>query len=192
MPQRKSKLMRKHTNLSAMVRLMGNHVAHHLHTNRPRLSPTIPPKYLNPPTLPKRLSKHLPTSSRTLRQPHPHLLRRAVRPIEQHRNLQMRSRKPHPLAANIVHMRKDRSNAANVTGRFRPPRTRVKMLNKTLVHPIISSKHPNCCWSNLSVNLMSTSSHGSCSSTHSTSRRSSHRSRRRTLLWNSKPLTPKL
>jgi hypothetical protein len=159
MPQRKSKLMRKHTNLPAMVRLMSNHVAKHLHANRPRLSPAISPKHLNP-TL-ERLSQHLPTSSRTLRQSNPRLRLRTVRTVQQRRNLQVRSRKPHPLATNIVHMRKDRRDSPNLTRRFRNPRTRVKMLDKTLVHTIISSKHPNRSPIKLSVNLISTSSHGS-------------------------------
>jgi hypothetical protein len=161
MRQRKSKLMREHTNLSAMVSLMSNHVTQHLHANRPGLCPTISSKAIDTPTTPECLTKHLLTPNRALRQSRTRLILRTVRAIQQRRNLQVRSRKPHPLAANIVHMRKDRRNAPNLTGRLRPPRARVKMLDKTLVHSIISSKHLNRSPIKLSVNLLL--AHGSAS-----------------------------
>ncbi len=135
---------------------MSNHVAQHLHPNRPRLSPTIPPKHLNPATTIERLRQHLPAPSRALRQPHPRLLLRTVRTIELSRNLQVRSRKPYPLSPNIVYMRKDRRNSPDLARRFSSPRVRIKTLNKNLVHPIISSKHPDRRSTNLSMNLLST------------------------------------
>jgi len=55
------------------------------------------------------------------------LLSRAVRAGKLTRNLQVRSGKPDPLAADIVHVREDRSNRAGLAGRFGSPGGRVKM-----------------------------------------------------------------
>ena len=57
----------------------------------------------------------------------------------------MRRRKPHPLAAHIVHVREDRRNAARVAGRvgcrwFSGPGGRVQMFDKHLVHAIVGGK----------------------------------------------------
>ena len=143
------------------MRLMSNHVAKHLHPNRPRLSPAVPPKHLNPaPTL-ERLRQHLFAASGTLRQSRTSLLHSAVRTVQLRRNLQMRSRKPHPLRPDIVHMRKNRRNGPSPTRRFGSPDSRVKMLDKNLVHTIIDSKHPHCRSAGFSVNLLLTSHHGS-------------------------------
>ena len=160
MRQRESQLMRKHTNLPPMVRLVSNHVAQHLHPNRPRLSPAIPLKHRDPPAIIETLSQHLPTPSRTLRQSRTSLRRSAVRTVKLRRNLQVRSRKPHPLGAHIVHMRKNSRNRPNPTGRFSSPDSRVKMLDKNLIHPIIDSKHLHCRSAELSVNPVLTRGHG--------------------------------
>jgi hypothetical protein len=40
-------------------------------------------------------------------------------------------------------MRKDRRNRAHIPQRLRPPNGRLQMLDKNLVHPLISRKHPN-------------------------------------------------
>ena len=69
------------------------------------------------------------------------LLKRAPRSVELCRNLQMRSRKPHPLTPDIVHVREDRRNRPNIARRFGFPHSRVKMFQKNLVHPIIDGKH---------------------------------------------------
>ncbi len=49
----------------------------------------------------------------------------------------MRSCKPDPLAADIVHAREDRRNGAGLAGRFGSPGSGVKMFDKNLVHAII-------------------------------------------------------
>ena len=78
----------------------------------------------------------------------------------------MRSCKPDPLAADIVHVREDRRNAAGLAGRFGCrrfgfPGGRVKMFDKNLVHAIIGGKDLDCGSAELSVNLVLTRGHGS-------------------------------
>src|ERR1700694_4969615 len=70
----------------------------------------------------------------------------------------MRSGKPDPLAADIVHVREDRRNGAGRhlavrAGRFGSPGGRVKMFDKHLVHAIIGGKALDCGSAKLSVNL---------------------------------------
>src|ERR1019366_8896538 len=96
------------------------------------------------------------------------LLRRAVRTVELSRNLQMRSGKPDPLAADIVHVAEDRRNAADVVFaggfagrfgcRFCCPGGGVKMFDKHLVDAIVGEKDLggrdlDCGSAELSVNL---------------------------------------
>src|SRR5271168_4994490 len=99
--QSESELMREHTHLPAMVRFVRNHVAQHFHANRPRCSPAVSAKCRDAPATAERFSEHLPAASAALRQSRTSLLRRAARAVEPSRNLHVRSRKPHPLAANI-------------------------------------------------------------------------------------------
>ena len=90
----------------------------------------------------------------------------------------MRSGKPDPLAADIVHVREDRRNGADLVfaGRFGSPGGRVKMFDKNLVHALIGGKDLDCgsaelrvdklrvnelCMNLSSVNLLLTRGHGS-------------------------------
>jgi hypothetical protein len=153
--------MRKHTHLPAMVRLVSNHVAKHLHTNRPRRSPAISPKPLDTaPIISERLREHLPAASCALGQCSASLLRRAASTVEQQWNLQVRRSKPDPLGADIVHMRENRRNRAHLSRRCGPPRSRIQMFDKVLVHAVIGSKHLHRGSTDLSVNLVSTRGHG--------------------------------
>ena len=161
--------MREHTNLPAMVGLVSNHVAQHLRANRPGPSPAVSAKHLDASTTAERITKHLPTASGALGQPRTNLLRRTVRAVQQQWDLQVRSRKPDPFAADIVHVREDRRNAADVAGRLGSPCSRVKVFDKSLVHPIIGSKDLDCSPTELIVNLVLARGHGSCSSTYPTS-----------------------
>src|SRR6266700_2477599 len=152
--QRESELMREHTHLPAMVGFVRKHVAQHFRANRPRPSPAVSAKSLDAaPTTAERFREHLRAASGALGQSRTGLLRRAVRAVELCWNLQMRSCKPDPLAADIVHVREDRCNSAGVVfsgvfaGRFGcrrsgSPGGRVKMFNKNLVHAIIGEKDP--------------------------------------------------
>src|ERR1035441_7967194 len=157
--QRESHLMRKHTDLSAMVSFVGQHVAQHFHAHRPRPRPAIPPKLFDA-AVAQRFRQHLRAARRALRQSHTRLLRRAVRAVELSWNLKVRSGKPHPLGAGIVHMREDRRNGARLPGRFRFPRGRVKMFDKNLVHPLVGSKYPDRRPAELCLNLRLTRGHG--------------------------------
>jgi hypothetical protein len=154
--------MREHTYLPAMVRFVRKHVAQHFHANRPRRSPAISAKLLDAtPTAAERFSEHLRAASGALGQSRTSLLRRAVRAIKLWWNLQVRSGKPDPLRADIVHVREDRRNRADVAGRFGSPGGRVKMFDKDLVYAIVGSKDLDSGSVELSVNLVLTCRHGS-------------------------------
>jgi hypothetical protein len=86
----------------------------------------------------------------------------------------MRSRKPDPLAADIVHVREDRGDGTGVAGRFGFPGCGVEMFDQHLVHALIGSKDLDCGSPGLSVNLgltmdVLTRGHGSLSLTYDTS-----------------------
>ena len=169
--------MREHTHLPAMVGFVRKHVAQHFRANRPRPSPAVSAKLLDAaPTAAERFSKHLRAARGALGQSRTGLLRRAARAIELSWNLQVRSRKPDPLAADIVHVREDRRNAADLAGRFGPPCGRIKMLDKNLVDAIIGGKDLDCGSAQLRVhqlrvNLMLTHGHASPSSARNRARR---------------------
>src|SRR6266566_899448 len=162
--QRESELMREHTHLPAMVGFVRKHVAEHFHANRPRPSPAVPAKLLDAAfvlTTAERFREHLRAASGALGQSRTGLLRRAVRAVKLCWNLQMRSCKPDPLAADIVHVREDRGDGpgACLAGRFGSPGGRVKMFDKNLVHAIIGGKNLDCGSAELSLNLGLTRGH---------------------------------
>ena len=166
--------MREHTHLPAMVGFVRKHVAQHFRANRPRPSPAVSQKLLDAAfvlttvlTIAERFSEHLRAASRALGQSRAGLPWRAVRAVELSWNFQMRSCKPHPFAADIVHVREDRGDGAGRhlagrAGRFgcrrlgsqsRSPRGRVKMFDKHLVHALVGGKDLDRGSSQLSVNL---------------------------------------
>ena len=158
--------MREHTHLSAMVGFVSKHVTQHLQANRPRWSPAVSVKLLDAaPRTSERFSEHLRAASGALSQSRLGLLGRAMRAVELWWNLQVRSCKPDPLGADIVHVREDRHNGANLAGWFGSPGGRVKMFDKKLVHAIIGGKDLDCGSAGLSANLALTRGHGSYSST---------------------------
>src|SRR5712691_1019043 len=167
--QRESELMREHTHLPAMMGFVRKHVAQHFQANRPRPGPAVSQKLLDAAfvlttalTTAERFREHLRAASGALGQSHAGLLRRAVRAVELCWNLQMRSCKPDPLAADIVHVREDRRNGtgAGLAGRFGSPTGRAKMFDENLVHAIIGGKDLDCGSAELSVNLGLTRGHG--------------------------------
>ena len=146
--------MREHAHLPAMVGFVRKHVAQHFQANRPRPSPAVSAKLLDAAsTTAERFSEHLRAASGALRQSRTGLLRRAVRAVELSWNLQVRSGKPDPLGADIVHVREDRRNGADLAGRFGAPGSRVKMFDKHLVHAIIGGKDLDCGSAQFRVNL---------------------------------------
>ena len=153
--------MREHTHLPAMVGFVRKHVAQHFQANRPRPSPAVSAKLLDAaPTTAERFSEHLRAASGALGQSRTGLLRRAVRAVELWWNLQVRSCKPDPLGADIVHVREDGRNGADVAGRFGSPGCGVQMLDKNLVHAIVGGKDPDRRSAELRVNLVWTRGHG--------------------------------
>src|SRR5204863_5496985 len=160
--QRESELMREHTHLPAMVGFVRKHVAQHFDANRPRPSPAVSAKLLDAgPTAAERFSEHLRAASGALGQSRTGLLRGAARAVELSWNVQVRSCKPDPLGADIVHMREDRRNSAGLAGRFGSPGRRIKMFNKNLVDAIVGGKDLDCGSAELSVNLVLMRGHGS-------------------------------
>src|SRR4029077_11083779 len=100
--QREAELMPEHAHLPAMVGFVRKHIAQHFRANRPRPSPAISEKLLDGALAAKRFREHLQAASGALRQSVAGWPRRAVRAVELLRNLQVRSRKPDPLGADIV------------------------------------------------------------------------------------------
>ena len=81
----------------------------------------------------------------------------------------MRSCKPDPLAADIVHVGEDRGNGAGLAGRCGFPGGRVKMFDKNLVHAITGGKDLDRGSAELSGDFVLARDHGSYSLTHDTS-----------------------
>lgn len=154
--QRESHLIREHTHLPPMMSFMRKHVGQHFHASRPGPSPAVSVKFLDAtPTTAERPSKHLRAASGALGQSRAGLFRRAMRAVELYWNLQMRSGKPDPLGAHIVHVREDRRDGAGLVlaRRFGFPGRRVKMFDQRLVHALIRGKGLDRGSSELGVNL---------------------------------------
>src|ERR1700675_5094775 len=133
--------MREHTDLPAMVGFVRKHVAQHFQANRPRLSPAVSQKLLDAAsTTAERFSEHLRAASGALGQSRTGLLRRAMRAVELCWNFQVRSCKPDPLAADIMHVREYRRNGAGLARRFGSPGGGVKTFDKNLVYAIVGGK----------------------------------------------------
>ena len=97
------------------------------------------------------------------------LPRRALRAMQLSWNLQVRSCKPHPFAAHIVHVRENRHNAARLARRFGSPSSRLKMLDQHLVHTFTGGKYLDCSSAERSVNFHLARGHGSLPLTYDTS-----------------------
>jgi hypothetical protein len=146
--QLESELMREHTHLPTMVGFVRKHVAQHFQANWPRPSPAVSAKLFDSaPITAEGFGEHLRAASGALGQSCTGLFWRTLRAVELRWNLQMRSGKPDPLAADIVHVREDRRNGADLAGRFGCrsccPGGRVKMFDQSLVHALIGGKDLN-------------------------------------------------
>jgi predicted transcriptional regulator len=73
----------------------------------------------------------------------------------------MRSCKPDPLGANIVHVREDRRNGASLAGRFGSPGVGSRCSIRTRFIAYIGGEDLDCGSAQLSVNLLLTRGHGS-------------------------------
>jgi hypothetical protein len=133
--------MREHAHLPAMVGFVRKHVAEHFRANWPRPSPTVSVKFLDAAArAAERFSEHLRAASGALSQCRTGVLRRAVRTVELLWNLQVRSGKPDPLCADIVHMGEDGGDGASFAGRFGFPGDRVQTFDQHLVHALVGGK----------------------------------------------------
>jgi len=162
--------MGKHTHLPAMMGFVRDHVAQHFRANRPRLGPGVSQKLLDAAVpVAECFSEHLRAPSGALGQSCASLLRSAVRAVELSWNLPVRNCKPDPLGADVVHVRKDRCNGADLSGRFGSPGDRVKLLDQNLVDAIVGGKDLDCSSAELIVSLVLTRGHGPNSVTRGTS-----------------------
>jgi hypothetical protein len=137
-----------------MVGFVRKHVAQHFHANRPGLSPAVSAELLHAAPTAQRFSQHLRAASGALGQSRMGLLRRAMRAVELCWNLQVRSGKPDPLGANIVHVREDRRNGTDLARWLGSPGGRVKTFDENLVHAFIGGKYLDCGSAELSLNLV--------------------------------------
>jgi len=145
-----------------MVSFVRKHVAQHFQANRPRPSPAVSAKLLDAaPTTAERFSEHLSAASGALGESRTSLLPRAMSAVELSWNFEVRGRKPDPLGTHIVHVREDRRDVADLTGRFGSPGGRVKMLDEKLVHAVVGGEDLDCGAAELSVSLLLRRGHGS-------------------------------
>jgi len=148
--QRESELMRQHAHLPAMVGFVREHVAQHFRTNRPGAGPAVSVKLFYVAPAAESFREHLRAAGGALGQSRTGLPRGAARAVELPRNLQMRRRKPDPLAADVVHVGKDRRNGTCLAfagrlgrRRFGFPGGRVKMFDQHLVYAVVGEKDPD-------------------------------------------------
>ena len=136
--------MSQHTHLPAMVGFVREHVAQHFRTNRPWPGPAVSAKPLDAGIAAERLCQHLRATSGALGQSRAGLLRRALRAVELSWSLKVRSCKPDPFAADIVHVSEDRRDGPDLAALFGSrsccPGGRVKTLDEYLVDAIVNQE----------------------------------------------------
>src|SRR5277367_1160862 len=129
--------MSEHAHLTAVVRLVRDHIGEHGRAWSPRAGPPVAMKFFDAATG-ESLRQHLRTEGCTLRESSLDFLLRAAGAIEPGWRLAVRRRQPKPLAANIVDVREDGSDGARfAAGELGAPRARVEMLEHELVHAVV-------------------------------------------------------
>ena len=137
--------MGEHADLAAVVGFVGQHVTKHFKANRPGGCPAISAEFLDAAgSSAECVRKHFGAASGAFGQCRAGLLRGAAGAAELSRNLEVRSGKPDPLGANIVHVSEDGDDRAGLTGRLGAPSRRLKMLDEHLVHALIGRKDLDC------------------------------------------------
>ena len=153
--------MREHADLAAMMGFVRKHVAEHFDADRPGLRPAVSMKLFDASAITAEcLGEHLRAASGAVGQSPTGLLWSTVRAVKLGWHLQMRSSKPDPLGADVVHVREDRGNGASLAGRLGVPRARVEIFDEHLVHALIGGKDLDCGSAELRVSLYLTSGHG--------------------------------
>jgi len=132
--------MPKHAHLPTMVRFVGNHVAKHLRPGRPRSSPCVSHELIGASFAAQRFCEHFRTASGALSQPCLGAPRCAVVAIQLWGSLHVRSCQPDPFAADVMHVREDCRDGANVARGSGSPCVNGKMLDKTLVDVIVGGE----------------------------------------------------
>ena len=136
--QWKAQLMRQHANLSAMMRVMRDHVGDHGNTRRPGLRPSVALEVLDLPLRTQGFTDHLSTKPRAPGERKACLPRCASAAVELRRKRKMGCGEPQPLAADVLHVSKYcRDRAGTAARRLRPPGSRIKFLQDDLVHPVV-------------------------------------------------------
>jgi hypothetical protein len=159
--QGKTELVGEHADLAAMVGLVRNHVAEHFRANLPWLRPAVPEKFLDGVfRVVEGVSQHLCAASGTLSQCRTSLPRRATHAVQLCRNFQVRSGKPDPFAADIVHVGENHRDAASLPGRLGTPHGEVEIFDENLINAIVGGENLDGGTGELIVNLCSRRSHG--------------------------------
>src|SRR5215831_18428613 len=106
--------MGQHADLSTMVGIMRDHVSEHCSARWPRPAPTVAMEEFDRPAWRERLPQHFRAIPSAARERDLHLASRAAPSVKLYRQLDMGSRKPQPLSASLMHVRKDRRDGADV------------------------------------------------------------------------------
>src|SRR5439155_10217551 len=110
-----SELMREHTHLAAMVGFVRKHVAQHFGANGPGPGPAISVKFSDAAGIcAEGFGEHLGAASGACGQARAGLPRCAAGAVELRWNFEVRSGKPDPLGADVVHVSEDCRNGAGV------------------------------------------------------------------------------
>jgi hypothetical protein len=156
--------MREQTHLPAMVGFVNKHVTQHFQANRPRLRPGVSAKLPDAASrTSERFREHLRAASGAFGQSRAGLPRGAARPVELSWNLEVRSGKPDPFGADIVHVREDGRDGTGFAGRLGFPGGRVKSFDQDLVQAVVDGKYPDRGSAGMRLNLVLTPGHDSCS-----------------------------
>jgi len=130
--------------LPSMVGFVSNHIAEHLRADRPGLSPAVSQETRDAAPATERLGQHFRASRAALGQPKPGLFGCAVGAVQLCWNAEVRGCKPDPLAADIMHMREDRRDCADVAVRLGIPDGGIKLFDEILVDSLVGGKDPHC------------------------------------------------
>jgi hypothetical protein len=137
--ERESELMGQHANLSAVMRLVRNHISTHGGSREPRPRPAVSEKTGHAPwRTAERITDHFAAARCTLGQGRSCLLLRTSTAIQARWDLQMRSREPQPFTTNVVDVSKNGSDSSSsFAGRLGSPGTWIQILQQELVYAVI-------------------------------------------------------
>lgn len=131
--------MGQHANLSAVMRLVRNHVSTHRSSRAPRPRPAVSHKAGDASwRTAEGIAHHFAAERRTFGQSRSCLPLCASGAIQTGCDHQVRSRKPQPFATNVVHVSENGSDRSrSFARRLGSPGTRIEMLQQELVHAIV-------------------------------------------------------